>query len=336
MTFLNSGAFFGPSLSCIEAEEWMMLRLYGELSAEQSAALDQHLAGCDNCRREMASLRALEETLAQTPPREPSSQLLAATRLQLQTALDEESEKGFPRWFPRNLLANLQVMRTVPFAAAAMLLAGVGVGSVGGYRYALDNSQKAEPAKVIQTFAPANAPIASVSGVSPQPDGKGITVSYSRLVPESATGSTDDPFIRRVLAMGVQNPTDPSVQDDSVRLLADTCLHGPQCDDSRVRSALMTAARYDGNPALRSKALDGLEPYIAEDRHVRDAVLESVMGDSSPEVREQAIRMLSPVESDSSVRNVLHNVSTRDQDPRVRSMSRTMSQQALDVGLQIQ
>jgi hypothetical protein len=60
------------------------------------------------------------------------------------------------------------------------------------------------------------------------------------------------------------------------------------------------------------------------------------MHDNSPEVRAQAIHMLSPVEADSSVRQVLHNVSTTDQDPLIRRMSRSMDQTANDVGLQIQ
>jgi hypothetical protein len=331
MTLLSSR----QPLSCIEAEEWMMLRLYSELSAEQSAVLDQHLAGCENCRREMASLRALEETLTKASSPDVSNELLADTRLRLRAALDAEAEKNARRWFPRPLL-NLQAFRAAPLAAAAMLILGAGIGSFGGYQLALQSHPAAEVTQIVQTMPPSNSPIASVSNVSPQPDGKGVIVSYNRLVPESATGSTDDPFIRRVLAMGVQSPTDPSVQDDSVRLLADACLHGPQCDDARVRSALMTAARYDGNASLRSKALSGLQPFIAEDTHVRDAVLESVMNDASPEVRAQAVQMLSPVETDSSVRQVLHNASTRDRDPQVRSMLRTMSQQALDIGLQIQ
>ena len=321
-------------LRCIEAEEWMMLRLYGELSAEQSALLDRHLASCENCRREMASLRALEETLAQSPAPEASAALLAQTRHRLRMALDAEVEKSSRRWFPSILLGNVQAFRATPFAAAAILLVGAGVGSFSGYHYGLQTRQ--ESTHVIQTMQPANSPIASVSNVSPQPDGKGITVSYNRLVPESATGSTDDPFIRRVLAMGVQSPTDPAVQDNSVRLLADACLHGPQCADAPLRSALMTAARYSGDPALRRKALDGLEPFIAEDTHVRDAVLEAVTNDASPEVRAQAVQMLSPVEADSAVRQVLHNASMTDHDPQVRSMSRTMSQEALDVGMQIQ
>ncbi len=330
--FFQQDPSSGP-LSCVEAEEWMMLRLYGELSPEQSAVLDRHLAGCDNCRREMASLRALEEALALGPSPEASETLLVQTRMRLRAALDAESEKASRRWFPL-ILGHVHALRAAPFAAAAMLLVGVGAGSLGGYQYALKSQRKAAPVVVVKA-TPAESPIASVSSVAAGPNHE-VTVGFNRLVPESATGSTDDPFIRRVLAMGVQSPTDPGVQDNAVNLLSDACLHGPQCDDSNVRNALMTAARYDGNPALRSKALNGLEPYVAEDTHVRDAIIDTVMNDGSPEVREQAVRMLSPVEADTSVRQLLHNVSTSDSDPQVRSASETMSREAFAIGMRIQ
>jgi hypothetical protein len=65
-------------------------------------------------------------------------------------------------------------------------------------------------------------------------------------------------------------------------------------------------------------------------------VLEAVMNDASPDVRAQAVKMLSPVEADTSVRQVLHNASMSDQDPGVRSMSRDMSREAVDMSSQIQ
>ena len=58
------------------------------------------------------------------------------------------------------------------------------------------------------------------------------------------------------------------------------------------------------------KALEGLQPYVAEDQRVRDAVLAALMHDASADVRIQAISMLEPVDSDTSVRQVMRTVST--------------------------
>ena len=69
------------------------------------------------------------------------------------------------------------------------------------------------------------------------------------------------------------------------------------------------------------KALEGLQPYVAQDQKVRDALLEALMHDSSSEVRTRAISLLAPVQSDSSVRQVMRTVSTTDDNPYIRTVS---------------
>jgi hypothetical protein len=339
-------ASFQQPISCALAEERLMLRLYDELPPEEAEALDAHLAGCENCRRELAALRALGETLASEPADEPSQPLLAATRERLDAALDEAAlqktplRESFIRRYVQPIFAPLQVsgqgFRAAPFAVAAMLLAGVGAGGFSGYKLGVKAHPVAAATKPTELVPVANSPIASVSGIARQADGKNVMVRYNRLVPESVTGSADDPNIRQLLAMGIQNPTGPEVQDDAARTLADSCTHGPECDDMRLRGALLTAARYDGDAQLRSKALNSLEPYVAEDMRVRDMALYSLTHDASNQVRSTAMEMLHPVEADSSVREVLQNVSNSDHDPAIRSQSERMSRDASDIGLQIQ
>ena len=74
----------------------------------------------------------------------------------------------------------------------------------------------------------------------------------------------------------------------------------------------MVALRYDNSAKVREKALEGLEPYVAEDVRVRDAVLEALLNDSDPAIRTAAIGLLEPVEADTSVRQVLYSVSNSD------------------------
>ena len=84
----------------------------------------------------------------------------------------------------------------------------------------------------------------------------------------------------------------------------------------------MGALRYDPNASVRRKALQGLEPYVAQDVRVRDAVLETLMNDGDPRIRTAAINILGPVEADTSVRQVLYTVSNSDQSPQIRTVSR--------------
>ena len=75
------------------------------------------------------------------------------------------------------------------------------------------------------------------------------------------------------------------MRDDSVGLLAAECRAGHSCQAAGIRDALMVALRYDRNAGVREKALEGLEPYVAEDMRVRNAVLEALLNDSDPRIR---------------------------------------------------
>jgi hypothetical protein len=84
----------------------------------------------------------------------------------------------------------------------------------------------------------------------------------------------------------------------------------------------MVRLRYDQDEGVRAKALEGLQPYVVEDVRVRDAVLEALMNDGDPRIRTSAISILEPVESDTSVRQVLHSVANSDENPHIRTVSR--------------
>jgi hypothetical protein len=93
----------------------------------------------------------------------------------------------------------------------------------------------------------------------------------------------------------------------------------------------MVSLRYDQDASVRMKALDGLQPYVGQDQHVRDAVLEAVMHDPDAQVRQTAIGVLEPVQSDSSVRQVLRTVATQDTNPFIRTASFNALQGSADI-----
>jgi len=86
----------------------------------------------------------------------------------------------------------------------------------------------------------------------------------------------------------------------------------------------MYALRYDSNPGVRLKALDGLGAFVKSDPRVRDAMLEALIRDSNSGVRTDALRLLDPVRADSSVRVVLRELAQSDQNPYIRSQARMM------------
>jgi hypothetical protein len=115
-------------------------------------------------------------------------------------------------------------------------------------------------------------------------------------------------------------------------LLAHECEAGHQCaGDDGIRNALLVSLRYDKSAAVRLKALGGLQRYVGQDQRVRDGVLEALMHDSNAQVRTAAIGLLEPVQSDSSVRQVLRTVSTQDENPYIRTASYQALQGAADI-----
>ena len=314
-------------MNCEIAHEQIVTAAYGELGDEQAHELERHITGCPDCAAEREQMLAMKAMAEMHPVEEPSANLVARARLRLDEALDELPPR---RWYERlgqRMRNNIVGLQAAPVAACLLLVIGAGAGSLGGYQIARNRvAHTAERAAVsAQTQAQtqgAPAEIASVSSIVRQPNSHMVEVRYNQLMPQKIEGSLDDPAIRRLLMLASQDAASAGVRGDSVGLLADECKAGHSCQAAGIRAALMVALRYDKNAGVREKALEGLEPYVAQDVRVRDAVLEALMNDAAPRIRTAALNILEPVEGDTSVRQVLHSVADTDENPYIRTVSR--------------
>lgn len=324
-------------MNCELAQERIVTAAYGELPDEQAHELERHVAGCAACQKEREQALALKTLMSAYPTPEPSPNLVARARLRLEESLD-----GLPpkRWYERwgqGIVNNFARLQSAPVAAVLLLVVGGGAGCLGEYEYAQSRAahvaatQAATAPKVQPAALPELANVANVSGIVHQPNSEIVDVTYNQLIPRQIQGSLDDPRIRQLLMLATENATSPRVQDDSVDLLAAECRAGHSCQPSGIRDALIVALRYDKSPAVREKALEGLEPYVAEDVNVRDAVLKALLNDSDARVRSAAISLLAPVEADSSVRQVLYSVSNSDDNPQIRNVSRQVLSQVPEI-----
>ena len=215
-------------------------------------------------------------------------------------------------------------LNAAPGMAMAIAVVGLGIGASAGHYWKHELAHR-PIAQLTASSAPAESTavpsVYNVSEIVQHPNTDMVEVHFNTMVPATVEGSIDDPEVQKLLLMATQNAVDPNVQSHSVALLAEQCKAGHFCEDGPVRTALMVALRYDRDPAVRLKALDGLEPYVGQDVRVRDAVLESLMHDPSQPVRSHALQMLEPVQADSSVRVVLQTVSTGDDNPAIREAS---------------
>jgi hypothetical protein len=307
-------------MDCELAQQQIALFAYGELPDDQCHALEGHLSACKRCQEEFAAVQAIQQAMALAPAPEPSANMLTQARMRLEEALDSMPRTGWLMRVQQSIFRGVHMLGRAPVAASALLVLGLGAGSFGGYQFAARNHRPMD--SVIE----AEGKIANVTGIVREPHTENVEVHFNRLVPETAQGSLDDKRIRELLLLGAQSPVNTGVQQNSVSLLAEECGAGHQCDGGPIRQSLLVALRYDKSNEVRLKALDGLQPYVAQDMRVRDAVLETLMADPDATVRSRAIEVLQPVEADSSVREVLHTVASQDDNPHIR----TVSQEALD------
>lgn len=313
-------------MKCETAQQCIVQYIYGELPDENCHSLEQHLSGCERCRNEMKVYEALRHAMSLAPVQDPSPNLLAQCRVRLDDVLDQlppaslwlRAQTGFFGFFAQ--------LRAAPGLAVSFAVLGLALGGVAGHFWSYgqpggnDAAQKLlrTAALPVVTTAPT---VYSVSGIVRHPDTNMVEVHFNQMVPATVEGSVDDPEVQKLLLMGTQNTGNEDVQNNSISLLADQCRAGHYCEGGPVRTALMVALRYDRDSSVRLKALQGLEPYVAQDVRVRDAVLESLMHDPNQAIRKQALTMLEPVHADSSVRVVLQTLATQDESPAMREAS---------------
>ena len=318
-------------MNCEGVRDEIVLAAYGELADDRAVVLEGHLNECDECRRELSALRAMNTLMELQPLVDVDPNLLAQSRMRLDEALDAMPPHGMLTRLRFHAMSWLGHLQGAP--ALATLL--IGLGFLGGnftYRYQVAHAPKLAP-PVILTNANGGG-ISAISSVRPLPNDM-VQVSYDRVVPEMAEGSLDDPQIRALLMTGTKAAATNVVRADSIALLANECRIGHACraeDDGDVRSALLVALHSDRNSSVRLKALEGLQPYVSQDERVRDGISQALLNDANASVRIKAVEMLQPVGSDTSVRQVLRTVSATDDNPYIR----TVSTQALAVSSQIQ
>ncbi len=247
---------------------------------------------------------------------EPSPNLVAASRMSLQEALETTEQGGFWHRLVFDPAMWLRQMRFSPALSAAIFIVGFASGI--GATYKVVNNGGAGAISASPLVQPAESSVAGIRSISQEPGSNQISIKYDTVSTQQAQGSLNDQRIQQLLLFAARNNYNSGVRMDSVDLLTQ------QPNDAHVREALIYALRYDSNPGVRLKALDGLGAYVKSDARVRDAMLEALMNDSNPGVRTDALHLLEPVRADGSVRAVLQRLAQNDQNPYIKTQARNM------------
>jgi hypothetical protein len=309
-------------MKCEWVRENITLHVYGELADDARHELEQHVERCADCAAELKAEQEFHALLSQERAEEPTPNLLAASRMRLQEALETAEQGRFWHRLAFDPANWLRQVRFSPALASAILILGF-AGGVGTSYKVIGH----QPAGITTTTAPtpAEASITGIQSITQQPGTNQIDIKYNTVSTQEAQGSMNDQRIQQLLLFAARNNYNSGVRMDSVDLLTQ------KPDVSQVREALVYALRYDTNPGVRLKALDGLGGFVKDDTRVRDVVLEALVNDSNPGVRTEALRLIEPVKADGSVRGVLMTLAAKDQSQYIKSQARTMLAQLPEI-----
>ncbi|HEU5336873.1 MAG TPA: HEAT repeat domain-containing protein [Terriglobales bacterium] len=301
--------------------EWvkanLLLYIYDELLDDARYELEQHVGRCGECAADLDGLRQFKSGMAAAPVLEPSPNLLAASRMRLQEALESAEQPGFWRRWTFDLASIFSRSRFSPALASAIFIVGFAAGIGATYKIVSGNSPQLAATAALSS-QPVESSISGIRAINQVPGSKNVEIKYDTVTTQSAQGSLNDARIQQLLLFAARNNFNSGMRMDSVDLLSQ------QPQDQRVREALIYALRYDSNPGVRLKALNSLGTYVRQDREVRDAVLRALLNDSNPGVRAEAIHLLEPVRADSSVREVLQHLAQQDKNTYIRTESRAL------------
>ena len=309
-------------MKCEWVRENIVLEVYGELADDARHELEQHVARCADCAGELKAEQAFHALLAQDRAADPSPNLVAASRMRLQEALETAKQGSF---FSRLAFDPVNWLRQVKFSpalASAILIFGFTGGIVTTYKViprGPEVVQKGTPPVPVQTS------IAGIDSITQDPNTNQISIKYKAVSEEQKQGSLNDQDIQQLLLYAAHNNYNSGVRVDSVDLLA------KRSGDLQVREALMYALQNDTNPGVRLKSLDALGNYVKDDTNVRDAVLRALVNDDNSGIRIEALRLIEPVKADGSVRGVLMALAAKDQSTYIKSQARTMLAQLPEI-----
>jgi len=311
-------------MKCEWVRENIVLQAYGELADDARHELEQHVARCADCAAELKAEQEFHALLARDRAADPTPNLVAASRMRLQEALETAKQGSF---FSRLAFDPANWLRQVKFSpalASAILILGFASGV--GTTYRIYGPRTTDTAKVdTRTVVPTEASIASISSIVQEPGTDQISIKYNAVSTQEAQGSLNDQRIQQLLLYAARNNYNTGVRFDSVDLLTQ------KSGDMQVREALMYALQNDTNPGVRLKSLGALGNYVKNDTNVRDAVLRALVNDTNSGVRIEALRLIEPVKADGSVRGVLMALAAKDQSTYIKSQARTMLAQLPEI-----
>lgn len=303
-------------MNCSDIEKNSPLQLYGELNAEETAAFEAHLAGCETCRARHEEATRVHRLLVECPKPEPAPDLLVRCRQSLEETLDRE-QLGWRSLLRGWVWSFGAAPATRAVAVLTLIVFGFGLG------WTLRPHVNALPVAgggQASTFDAGDlGRIRSINSVAPDPQSGGVKIQMDAERRVTLQGSLDDPRIRQVLVDAVKSYDNPGIRRDTLDALR------MQTQDPTVRDALEFALSHDANAGNRLEALR-LMQHAECGANTHQCLLNVVEKDPNVGVRAAAIdALLHHFEEegrDETVLTAFEKLATGDQNSFVRMRCR--------------
>src|SRR5215472_6048907 len=109
--------------------------VYEELADDLRFEMERHVERCAACAAEVGAIRHLQDVMSSTLRPEPTPNLLAASRIRLQEALEEvEHKRGWQRFFTFDLAGWMRQVKMAPALSMALIILGFATGTLTTWR----------------------------------------------------------------------------------------------------------------------------------------------------------------------------------------------------------
>lgn len=316
-----------------EYREWLSLLLYEDLEKDQARMMQEHLQGCESCRAELAELRQMHTFLEKSQSAVPDPLLLEA-RTQLLSALRKERGKrsfwqewtsGVGEWW-REMKVSPQY--AVALAGIFTFVIGIFVGSsfltnpnngtvaIVQPKPGIDKVNGDDDLLKPADFTGSGSDIANVRFIDSDTTDGEVEISFDAVKQVKLKRSINDPVIQKVLTYAVLKEQNPGVRLKAVNAIG--AQQEQKKPDPLLKTALISALKFDKNAGVRKEALDILQKYPI-DEETKAAFLQVLLRDDNPGMRVAAMKYLEAQDSvDPEVLNVLRDKAQTDQNAFIR------------------